>query len=141
MRMVASNEDKPHRCPECHRIPDAARADGAALQGKTYSCSDCQVEWVTPSLNEAEWRKGTACAVEGAISVSRVRKALDGILREADVGHEEHPWRQSLDTSYGGTSCNAHNECFDCCLDPDHKDYDKLLDYLSERVARALWHP
>lgn len=46
--IVPANEDKPHRCPRCHKIPPEARADGKAVPGKTYRCADCGVEWVTP---------------------------------------------------------------------------------------------
>jgi hypothetical protein len=44
---IPTNEDKLDRCPRCHRIPDEVRKDGAALQGKAYSCPDCCVEHTT----------------------------------------------------------------------------------------------
>ena len=47
-RTVAPNEDKPHRCPECHEIPDEARKDGRVQQGKMYECAKCSVRWVAP---------------------------------------------------------------------------------------------
>ncbi len=47
--IVSPNEDKPHRCPECHGIPDEIRTDGGtALSGKTYACERCHVHWVAP---------------------------------------------------------------------------------------------
>lgn len=46
MKRVNPNEDKPHRCPECHGIPDEARKDGLAVIGKIYQCDACQVDWV-----------------------------------------------------------------------------------------------
>ena len=45
---VPPNEDKPHRCPKCHAIPDEANKDGRALPGKTYVCKPCGVRWVGP---------------------------------------------------------------------------------------------
>jgi hypothetical protein len=32
-RRVKPNLDKPHRCPQCHKIPDEAQTDGRALPG------------------------------------------------------------------------------------------------------------
>ena len=45
MKVVSPNEDKPHRCPLCHQIPEEARKDKSVLPGKTYQCSTCQVQW------------------------------------------------------------------------------------------------
>jgi len=45
-KKVDSNTDKPHRCPECHGIPDEAYLDGTSIPCKTYRCEDCKVEWV-----------------------------------------------------------------------------------------------
>jgi formate dehydrogenase maturation protein FdhE len=42
------NEDKPHRCPKCHKIPDAAYKDGSAIPGKRYKCNACKVYWIAP---------------------------------------------------------------------------------------------
>ena len=44
--VVQANQDKPHRCPECHTVSDAAELDGRALVGKWYWCGDCQVKWM-----------------------------------------------------------------------------------------------
>lgn len=44
-REIDANEDKPHRCPNCHRIPDEAYKDGVAIPGKTYCCDKCKVQW------------------------------------------------------------------------------------------------
>jgi hypothetical protein len=44
MRWVRRNEDKPHRCPECHTIPDRCRA--LVLGPRTaVSCARCGVKW------------------------------------------------------------------------------------------------
>jgi hypothetical protein len=59
-KMVPPNEDKPHRCPRCHKIPKEAREDGAALQGKKYYCYDCMVEWVAPVVSTEQWKMGIA---------------------------------------------------------------------------------
>jgi hypothetical protein len=45
---VPANLDKPHRCPRCHRIPEAARTDGRAIHGKRYTCEGCGVHWIGP---------------------------------------------------------------------------------------------
>ena len=45
-KKVEANVDKPHRCPECHDIPDEAYLDGTSIPYKTYRCEDCKVEWV-----------------------------------------------------------------------------------------------
>lgn len=60
-----------------------------------------------------------------------IRKAIDTALREADQRVDHHPWHSKEDY-------RAHNEGLICCLDPDHKDYSSLLDYLAERIAREL---
>ena len=60
-----------------------------------------------------------------------VRKTIDAALREADSNVDCHPWHSKED-------CRAHNEGLACCLDPDHKDYESLLDYLTERLVREL---
>lgn len=45
MKRIKPNIDKPHRCPRCHTIPDAARKDGKAVPNKIYECSACDVFW------------------------------------------------------------------------------------------------
>lgn len=42
-RLVRANGDKPHRCPECHRIPDSARP--RARWWRTHTCNYCGVTW------------------------------------------------------------------------------------------------
>lgn len=43
MRWVRRNGDKPHRCPECHAIPDRCRS---YLGPRTaVSCAPCGVRW------------------------------------------------------------------------------------------------
>jgi len=54
---VEPNEDKPHRCPKCHSIPDEARKDGVAIAGKTYACSKCEVEWVVSKEYGKYWAR------------------------------------------------------------------------------------
>lgn len=79
------------------------------------------------------------CCVLAAAEQERIgviRKALDGALREADRGQEDHPWR--VGGGYG--DCAAHNESMCCCLDPSHGAYGKLLDYLAERICRATMY-
>lgn len=44
-RVVPANDDKPHRCPECHTIPLDAQMDGRGLPGKKYACDVCNVQW------------------------------------------------------------------------------------------------
>jgi hypothetical protein len=63
------------------------------------------------------------------MNVEDVRKALDAALREADQSVDHHPWHSRED-------CRAHNEGLSCCLDPSHRDYDLLLTYLAERIAK-----
>lgn len=48
--LVAPNDDKPHRCPNCHAIPDAAYEHGKAVPGYIYVCrkADCGVKWRAP---------------------------------------------------------------------------------------------
>lgn len=45
VRLVRANGDKPHRCPQCHRIPDDVRRIGRAQYWRTYWCSVCYVRW------------------------------------------------------------------------------------------------
>ena len=86
-----------------------------------------------------------------------IRKALDEVLREAAASLEvkadsnekqedrwwrhDHPWRQPDNgDSDGSTDCAAHKEIQNCCLDPNHGAYNKLLDYLAERIASKLMY-
>jgi len=73
----------------------------------------------------------TVSGLVGAVKVEDVRESLDTALREADLRADNHPWHSKED-------CRAHNEGLSCCLDPDHKDYDSLLDYLADRIVRGL---
>jgi hypothetical protein len=74
-------------------------------------------------------------------SIERVRKALDEALREADRGEEDHPWRGGYDPDGNRDyHCTAHGEGQNCCLDPNHDAYGKMLDYLAERVASKLMY-
>lgn len=43
MRWVKRNEDKPHRCPECHAIP--ARCRSYLGPRTAVSCPLCRVKW------------------------------------------------------------------------------------------------
>jgi predicted RNA-binding Zn-ribbon protein involved in translation (DUF1610 family) len=52
MRTVNADTDKPHRCPECWKIPEQAHIDGRAFAGRTYQCDDCGVQWVAPDTRE-----------------------------------------------------------------------------------------
>ena len=45
IRFVRANSDKPHRCPECHRITDHAHLSGRARWWRTYTCSACRLRW------------------------------------------------------------------------------------------------
>lgn len=87
------------------------------------------------------------------MNASDVRKALDEVLREAykstfreeggRLRDENHPWRLSVTdetTEYLYDDCSSHNEGQNCCLDPGHGAYDRLLDYLAERVASKLMY-
>lgn len=70
------------------------------------------------------------------MKVDDVRKAIDAALREVNKGDNhlfdtDHPWGATV-------GCAAHAEWLSCCLDPEHEDYESLLDYLAERVAREL---
>lgn len=40
-----ADEDKPHRCPNCWTIPDAARKTGKAVVGVIYVCAGCNTHW------------------------------------------------------------------------------------------------
>jgi formate dehydrogenase maturation protein FdhE len=57
MKRVKPNLDKPHRCPECHSIPDEANQDGRALPGKRYECQTCKVWWKMSPANYRELKK------------------------------------------------------------------------------------
>jgi hypothetical protein len=101
------------------------------------SSRDCRFiarskEWITSLLDE----------VETNLRPDAIRKALDEALREADGdrNEEDHPWRKP-DPDGNSDWCVSHHEGQHCCLDPDHGDYNKLLDYLTNRVARALGQP
>ena len=83
--------------------------------------------------------------------VATIRGALNEALREAaaDKGQDgedswwrqDHPWCQPDDgDGNGDTDCAAHKEIQNCCLDPNHGAYDRLLDYLAERVASKLMY-
>ena len=39
-RLVRRNADKPHRCPECHRV-----VAPTTHWWRTYNCRDCMVWW------------------------------------------------------------------------------------------------
>lgn len=64
--------------------------------------------------------------------MNTIRKSLDEAFR--DAGLTNHPW-------IGGTNCAAHSEGMDCCVDPAHISYDKMLDYLTDRVERSIQGP
>ena len=49
---------------------------------------------------------------------------------------EEHPWANSNPNDW----CGAPYDERTCCLDPDHGAYNKLLDYLAERVVSKLMY-
>lgn len=36
--ILPADVDKPHRCPACWKIPDAAKKTGAAVPGVVYEC-------------------------------------------------------------------------------------------------------
>lgn len=44
-KIVPANDDKPHRCPQCHTIPVEAQMDGRGIPGKKYACDTCNVQW------------------------------------------------------------------------------------------------
>lgn len=53
---VTRNEDKPHRCPECHRIPDRCRKRWGPRTAA--SCALCGVKWRMGSRStgsHAQW--------------------------------------------------------------------------------------
>lgn len=53
MRWVKRNRDMPHRCPECHSIPDRAR--GVCGPRTAISCARCGVKWRMGVRNTNEW--------------------------------------------------------------------------------------
>ncbi len=71
-----------------------------------------------------------------------IRNALDEALREADKHldvHHEHPWHAVGEDGFQlDRGCAAYWEGLACCLDPRHGAYNRMLDYLTERIARAL---
>lgn len=44
LRWVRRNEDKPHRCPQCHSIPERCRAERLGPR-TAVSCARCGVKW------------------------------------------------------------------------------------------------
>ena len=52
MRTVKRNWDKPHRCPECHRV--CVRGDLARML-RFEHCPDCQVRWIGRTPLYAAW--------------------------------------------------------------------------------------
>ncbi len=44
MKLVRANHDKPHRCPECHSIPDLVRSHGGKARWWSLY-SHCGVTW------------------------------------------------------------------------------------------------
>lgn len=58
MRWVWANWDKPHRCPECHRINYDGSETGAQPLPR---CDDCQVRWsfLQARLRLRWWRLAT----------------------------------------------------------------------------------
>lgn len=85
------------------------------------------------SGDEARADRAEAAAVAARLAGPPVlRGAIDASLRELaaeDVG-TGHAW--------GGHDCAAANEGLSCCLDPGHKNYARMLDDLSARIARHL---
>lgn len=45
MKWVLANWDKPHRCPECHRISDEFRQSDRRYPWLIGTCPDCGVKW------------------------------------------------------------------------------------------------
>jgi len=71
------------------------------------------------------------------MNVADVRAALDAALREAAT--EADPRDTENGHAWGEWSdCASQNEGLYCCLDPSHRNFDRMLDYLADRIARRL---